>query len=334
MKIVKDVNLLDIIKSKLSEDELFKYYFGNFKIGGLYNSPLRLDKNPSFSFFYYNGNVKAKDFSTGETYSGIGYVMALYNLTFQDALIKICDDFNLTENCIKVEPITKVSKSNKDSSNIVSNFSNKKTDIKIIPKKFTENDINYWLSYGIRIETVKKFNIYSVNKLWINKTPITIKKDELCFAYYFPKSNHLKIYFPNRLKKNKWFTNTNNLTDIQGYWQANIKENKPELLILTSSMKEIMLLNEFNIKSLAINGEGNKFSEDFIRHIKKYCKNILSLYDWDEAGEKSANYLLELYNIKPIKQPDNLDCKDITDCWKEGKHEEIKQFLENIKILK
>ena len=109
-----------------------------------------------------------------------------------------------------------------------------------------------------------------------------------------------------------------------------IKNTKPDLLILTSSLKEVMLLWEHGIKSVAIHGENSTFDKDFIRHIKKYCKNIKSLYDWDEAGEAAAEKLFDLYDIDYFTRPYYLNCKDISDCYKENKEDAIK-FLKTIK---
>lgn len=337
MKIVKDINLLEVIKESFTDEELFKFYFGNFKMNQVYNSPLRNDNNPSFSFFWYNNNgIRAKDFGTGKMYSPIDYVMEMYSLTYKEALFKICSDFNIDESIAKKKYIVKPKDSSdpKDSIKVVT----KNTEIKVIPKKFNDADFAFWQTFGITKDTLKLYNVLSISKLWINKRSIVIKKNELAFAYYFPKSSHLKIYFPNRIKKDKWFSNTNNLMDIQGYWQADIKNSETKLLILTSSLKEVMLLHEFGVKAMAINGEGNKFHSDFIRHIKKYCKNIKSLYDWDEKGELGADYLFDQYNIPKISKPDYLNCKedktkDLSDAYKYCGKEKIKQFIDEINNL-
>ena len=84
-----------------------------------------------------------------------------------------------------------------------------------------------------------------------------------------------------------------------------------------------MLLWEHGIKSVAIHGENSTFDKDFIRHLKKYCKNIKSLYDWDEAGEAAAEKLFDLYDIDYFTRPYYLNCKDISDCYKENKEDAI-----------
>ena len=42
---------LDWILSKVTEYDIYSAYIGNFKVGMIYNSPFRQDKNPSFGLF-------------------------------------------------------------------------------------------------------------------------------------------------------------------------------------------------------------------------------------------------------------------------------------------
>jgi len=274
MKVNKNIDYKAMIDECLGDADILYHYVGHKD--RLFCSPLRRDKHPSCSLYYSStGNLRFKDHATGQNLSAIGFVQELYKLSYPEALRKIVADFGLYGEKFDAKPILKEHKSN---------HVKKHVDIKIVPKKFTEKDLEYWNSFGISYETLKLFNVYSVESLWIKKNPFPIRKNELCFAYYFPKSNHLKIYFPKRSKGQKWYSNTDNICDVQGYYQMDIKNTKPELLVLTSSMKEVMLLWEYGVKSVAIHGEHATYDKDFIRHIKKYCSTIKSLYDWDEAG--------------------------------------------------
>ena len=328
MRVLKRINYLQIIEENLSDDDIFNHYFGNFKIGGLYHSPLRKDESPSFSFYINSSNLtRAKDLSLGFVYNGISFVKELLKLSFEETLIKICNDFNLVDekNEIKVNNVSKndtVSKTKK---------TKQKRIIKIQIKNFTEKEINYWKNYGINEETLSFFNVYSTNKIWLDNQPILIKKKELCFSYFFPKTNKVKIYFPERKKGEKFLGNVCNSEDIQGYYQMNIKQNLPEILVLTSSLKEVMFLWENGIYSMVIHGESSYFLPDFIRHLKKYCKTIYSLYDNDKAGKKSSIYLENNYDIKPIVYPIGFCEKDITDEYLKGNKELVKELINNIK---
>lgn len=41
---------LDYILSKVTEYDIYTHYLGQFKVGAIYNSPFRKDKNPSLEY--------------------------------------------------------------------------------------------------------------------------------------------------------------------------------------------------------------------------------------------------------------------------------------------
>lgn len=325
------IDKLELIYEQYDDWDLFRYYFGDFKTGKRYSSPFRRDENPSFSFYIDGSNrPRAHDFSTGDNYNGITFVQELYGLSFPEALNKICSDFGLLEIDFKAE-IYKVTQEEKQ--RIISESRPK--EIKAMVKEFSEEDLLFWKHYGIEKEDTLRFlDIYSTKKFWINKQALRVQRPS--FTYFFKKSNHIKIYQPRSKNKfEKWFSNTNNLEDVQGYWQMNIKQTRPELLILTSSMKEIAFLWERNLYAMAGHNESCNFEPDFIRHLKKYCKRIVSLYDFDDAGLKGADKLWQQYQIEPLRKPAYMtsENKDITDYYKYGNREQLNQFINEIKTM-
>ena len=190
MKINKNIDYSTMINECLDDADILYHYIGHKD--RLFCSPLRTDKNPSCSLYYSSiGKLRFKDHATGDNLSAIGFVQELYKLSYPEAVKKIVADFGLYGEKFNAKPILKeYVKPVKQA-----------VDIKIVPKKFTDMDLEYWNSFGISFETLKLFNVYSVESLWIKKNPFPIKKNELCFAYYFQKSNHLKIYFPTRSRQ-------------------------------------------------------------------------------------------------------------------------------------
>ena len=61
------VSIKDLL-DKLDDYDIYSYYVGDFKVGKLFNSPLRTtDKNPSFAIFKgINGGLFFKDHGSGE----------------------------------------------------------------------------------------------------------------------------------------------------------------------------------------------------------------------------------------------------------------------------
>lgn len=311
---------------KVTHEEVFEFYVGKKIHDSSFCSPLREDVNPSCAMYYTKiGVLHMKDFATGESLDCISLVKEMFGLDYFEALKKIASDFGLLQGDFRVDIIKKLSGKPLE-------IAKKKTFIQFQKKPFTKEDLEYWQSYGISENTLKFYDVHSVKLIYINRERFPLKKNTLCFVYYFPKSTHCKVYRPLLEKKKKWLSNINNDADIQGYYQANIKETKPKLLVLTSSLKEVMVLHEFGIKAMAIHGENSHYNPDFIRHLKKYCEKIVSIYDWDEAGNKAANKLFEDYQIEKISKPDYLNCsenptKDLSDAYKYCGKEAIERFL-------
>ena len=331
MRVEKEINLKDLIEENLDDADLWNFYYGKFKLGIAYCSLLRKDNKPSTSFYQsqLNGRIRLKDHATGENFAPISFIQALYNITYPQALKKIVADFQLLN--IVSENHNKVVKKEK-----IKEIEIKKDKIiQIIPRQWDLADEGYWNSYGVmKIETLNKFNVIPVEKLWVNKKSISVKPLELCYAYYFKHSNHLKIYFPLK-SEHKWLGNCSNETDTQGYYPLEIKKNKPELLVITKAMKEVLFLYERGIAAVAPHSEGARINPDFIRHLKKYCLSVRSLYDKDIAGKKGSEYLLKEFGIEPIEFPD-FHCngilqKDLTDCYKFCSKEEVEEFVNSIK---
>ena len=75
---------LDYILSKVTEYDIYAHYLGQFKVGAIYNSPFRKDKNPSFGVYYSKRTKQLlfKDHGTGEC----GNVCLLYTSDAADEL--------------------------------------------------------------------------------------------------------------------------------------------------------------------------------------------------------------------------------------------------------
>ena len=84
-KIINDDDniTLDYILSKVTEYDIYAAYIGNFKVGMIYNSPFRKDRNPSFGCFYSRTSKQLmfKDHGTGECGNVIKFVSIYTGLT-------------------------------------------------------------------------------------------------------------------------------------------------------------------------------------------------------------------------------------------------------------
>lgn len=324
------------ILNRISEVMLWRFYINvDFTIGKKFSAPYRVDNNPSF-VLYYNpqGRLYFKDFGRDLCGDIFFYLSNIDNISFIEALNKVNVDFSLNlytnqpksflHHSIQIRPDLK--KLNKSVDKIVSSS----TLIQIIPKSWSFEDLEYWKKYGVSKDLLINYNIYPVKKVFSNKKLCYIyNRNDPGYAYFFPKSNHIKVYFPYR-DSNRFLGNTNNYEDVQGYYQCDVKLKNKNTLILTKSMKDVMCIRGFDYDSMAINGENHYFHQDFIRHIKKYYSKIVSLYDKDKSGVIGARYLWREYNIKPYFINRKYNSKDISDLYLNYGRECVEQILKEI----
>lgn len=341
----EDLTVPNILK-KVSEIVLWRYYIGSvFEIGKPFNAPYRSDNNASFALRYdIRGRLMFKDFGRSGMYGDIfNYIQSTRNVTFLESLEIVNEDFglNLINRTNKIvlkqgEKVVKRKISEREIQELLKfekKFKETQSQILIqaVVRKWEKEDYRYWNNYGITKETLDKYYVYPASKIFKNKNLIySYTKSNPCYVYYFQKSNHVKCYFPfSQDRSKRFFGNVNNLQDIQGYYQCDIKGGKKEdkLLILTKSMKDVMLLREFEIDAVALHGENHKFEADFIRHIKKYYGRIISLYDRDKAGILGAKRLWKEHNIEPFFIQKKWYCKDISDLFMTYGNEVVREFL-------
>lgn len=310
VKIPTDITL-DYILSKVSEYDIYAHYLGQFKVGAIYNSPFRKDKNPSFGIYYSKRTKQLlfKDHGTGECGNIVKFVSLYTGLTnYNDILKDIVKQLNITTDT-KLDSSTQYIPSSE-------------TVIGIVRQKFTPTDINYWSQFNISEKTLKKFNVNSIKYYLCNGIVKGIyKEDNPMYAYKV--YNNFKIYRPLADKYTKW---RNNLTeyDIQGYAQL---PSKGDTLIITKSMKDVMCLYEMGIPAISPSSESTFIPNDILEGLKKRFKRIIILFDRDNAGVKYLRKMSLKTGLEGLLVHKKFKAKDISDAIKANSFEEIKEWL-------
>lgn len=310
VKIPTDITL-DYILSKVSEYDIYAHYLGQFKVGAIYNSPFRKDKNPSFGIYYSKRTKQLlfKDHGTGECGNIVKFVSLYTGLTnYNDILKDIVKQLNITTD-------TKLDSSKQY-------IPSSETVIGIVRQKFTPTDINYWSQFNISEKTLKKFNVNSIKYYLCNGIVKGIyKEDNPMYAYKV--YNNFKIYRPLADKYTKW---RNNLTeyDIQGYAQL---PSKGDTLIITKSMKDVMCLYEMGILAISPSSESTFIPNDILEGLKKRFKRIIILFDRDNAGVKYLRKMSLKTGLEGLLVHKKFKAKDISDAIKANSFEEIKEWL-------
>lgn len=302
---------LDWILSKVTEYDIYAKYIGQFKVGMIYNSPFRKDKNPSFGIYYSKRTKQLlfKDHGTGECGNVIKFVSLFTGKTeYSDILSDIVDKLNITNN-------TKLVSSKQY-------IPSTETVIGIVRQEFTDVDINYWKQFNISINTLKKFNVNSIKYYLCNGiVKGTYKRENPMYAYKV--YNNFKIYRPLADKYTKW---RNNLTDydIQGYEQL---PQKGDILFITKSMKDVMCLHEMGIPAVSPSSESTFLPKDVLEQLKTRFKRIIILFDRDVAGVKRSRKLSRETGLEAIFINKKFKAKDVSDAVKANSFEEIKNWL-------
>lgn len=301
---------LDYILSKVTEYDIYARYIGQFKIGFIYNSPFREDKNPSFGIFRSrkSGKLLFKDHGNGECGDVIKFVELYTGLTnYNDILNRIVTDMSITNN-------TKLKS--------IKQYESKDTVIGVVRQDWTDVDKQYWSQFSITKETLIKFNVSSIKYYLCDGIVKGIYKDNNPM-YAYKVYDHFKIYRPLADKYTKW---RNNLTpyDIQGYEQL---PKKGDLLIITKSLKDVMCLYEMGYTAISPSSESTFLTPDVIDALKRRFKRILICFDRDISGVKNMRKISLKTGLKGFLVHKKWKAKDISDAVKLNGFETIKNWL-------
>ena len=303
---------LDYILSKVTEYDIYAKYIGNFKVGMIYNSPLRKDKNPSFGIFYSKRANKLlfKDHGTGESGDVIKFV-ALYTgkTNYNDVLNDIVEQLNITSS-------TKLTHKTgyKPPENTI---------IGVVRQDFTEADKEYWSQYNISLNTLKTFNVASIKYYLCNGIVKGIYKDDNPM-YAYKVYNNFKIYRPLADKYHKW---RNNLTeyDIQGYKQL---PKTGDLLIITKSLKDVMCFYEMGYNAISPASESTWLPDIVLEDLKKRFKRIILMFDRDVTGTKYLRKISLKTGLEPLLVNKKFKAKDISDAIRLNGFEKVKKWFD------
>jgi len=313
------------ILSKVSEYDIWRYYLGEFSFNRAFKSPLREDKNPSAVMFVAgNGKILFKDFGINTVLNVFSYLKLMYNLDYYQVLLMIDKDFNLG---FRKHVHTTYTKTNKP---IITGYKPVYTqdyaEILIKQKKYTKEELEYWQEYGITKETLDLYKVYSLKCFWIRKNNSMYQycnnQKNFIFCYDFGNLKY-KVYQP--LNFNYRFSTNADCNILQGESQL---PKTGDLLIITKSMKDVMVLKELGYNSVGVQSENSYPSLEKLSDLKTRFKKCVIFFDNDKAGLEGAKNLSEKSNIPIISIPKEFKAKDISDFYKIYNKEETLKNLQ------
>lgn len=287
------------VLQKISEYDIFKFYMphSNWSLNVATYSPFRNERNPSFMIGDKHGRISYIDFAdTSKRGNCFDFVRTLFNLNFNQTLEMIDKDFGLgfrkSTNTEQYKTIVAEYKQPIKSAKIY-------TQIQVVAKKFTKEELEYWNQYHLDIEDLKANNVYSINKVYLNKKLVPSKPTDLRFGYLY--GEHWKIYTPYaKEKRYKWVPNNVPITAMDG--KENIKDC--DLAFINKSKKDHMVISKLYSCSCAVQNEGiGCFSEENVEYIKSNSQRQILSFDSDITGVENSQQITKLFDFDYLNVP-------------------------------
>lgn len=319
------ITLNDIYKIT-TEAEILHHYLGIKSIPCKINSPLRLDRNPSFGIYSPNGiRITWTDFSSGERGGIFDLLSKMWGLDFNSTITRVYNDLVSSKK-------TDININKYSPKSSIINKSNSELECKV--RDWRDYDIKYWESYGISLKWLKYANVYPISHKIIvkgNKRYVFgADKYAYAFAEFKEGKTTLKIYQPYNKNGFKW-SNKHDKSVISLWTKIPLKGDK---LCICSSLKDALCLwANTGIPSLAIQGEGYSMSDTAINELKNRFTSIYILLDNDEVGLKDGESLASKTGFINIVLPKINNAKDISDLYLSLKDkQQFKTILLNLFI--
>jgi hypothetical protein len=312
-KLSKDQILLSTNKGL----DVFKYFLGSrfSRVGKSFKSPFYNDNKAScYVYLDKKSNIyKFKDFGDAE-YSGdcFFFVGKIFGYSCEDRsdFYKILEviDLELSLNTIgqelKIQNIIDKNKgtvllANKIKS-IHDGFETAKNKLPIQYKDFTIRELDYWGKYGIKLDTLKRYNVQSIESYnGISKDGreflLTSSPEQPIYGYQGRR--YTKLYRPfSKLR----FLYTGEITEnyIFGFEQLPVRG---DILFITGGEKDVLSLASHGLNAICLNSETAHIPKNLLRGLNYRFKHITLLYDVDDTGKSSMEKLTKEYKSFKIK---------------------------------
>ena len=299
----------DSILCKISEYDIFRYYCHNFKnYGDKFCSELREDRSPTCSIVPWKGKVIYKDFGSGDSHDCFSYIQAKYGLTFSEAMRVIDTDFGLgLQSGTVIKSQIAITYGTQDV------IERRPTKIEKKARQWNVEDKNFWSQFHIPKHLLTKFGVQPIDYFWINEARYRCHS----LSYVYNINGRYKVYRPFETE-GKWYSNTSK-DDIQGWRQ--LKDNG-DIVILASSLKDVMCLNVLGYEAIALQSEMQMPSAELIKQLSERFEVVAVLYDNDfekdaNPGQTMANKICAEFNLINIILPAHYKSKDISDLMKD-----------------
>ena len=318
----------ELILSRIPEERILTHYLGIPVRKGLFRSTLRRDERPTCAFYKSktNGRIMYKDFGNGFCGDFVSVVMCKFNCSYYKALQIIANDFGIIH---RKDMTVNKARMSYDGSTFEDTGS---AVIQVEIRNWQQYELNWWAKYGITENTLKKFKVFSCKNVFLNGNLFYLEQpNQLVFGYYGGIKQDIeqwRIYFP---RKNKYrFIANWKSTQIQG--ASRLNKNGGDVLVITKSLKDVMVLYEYGIQAIAPCSENVFVTDNQYRRLKAKYKHILLLYDNDKPGIRASIRIHKQYpDLKILFIPKKSGCKDFSDFRKVHGDKKTRELIQQAK---
>ena len=298
-------------------------------IGAVYNSPIRsvsnanTDETPSFGLFT---RVKAvKNMGVGDYPNEFLWKDQALGITGDifELVRKMCKLQSRRAAMLQVMTDTGLLPGNK-SAPIIDIRTKRFTgyaDISIIPRQMYPEELHYWRKGNITLDILNRYAVHGVKVYWLYADqPFPRFGTSGSFAYQI--WDKYQLYFTKEVKRYKFRTDWTEVC-VPGFLQLKYQS---DLLIITKSMKDIMVLASFGYEAISPRGENIMLPIECIAMMKRKYKRILILFD-NDMKHKGDEYEFDKIYVPNLLPGD----KDVFDyCCNHGIESTRKMLIEII----
>ena len=314
------------IHDRLSDIQIYQYYVPGIAFHKPMKSPLRQDKREgSFGIYEYDNRVLWKDFATEDKGNVIQLVMKMFGVNYDKALQQIARDLGLVtaDGQDARKPVQQLDKPEQVKQSSL---------IQVTEGRWTKRCTDYWLQFGVTLEMLKQEQVHPVKEWFLNRQKQDVG-DELCFAYRYVvgQEQRFKIYYPERNKGSKWFSNISTklvegLEQLNGHKKVVICKSKKDRCVLRSLLPEEIGLISVQNESVAA------YQEELVQLLSG--RDVYISYDSDSPGKQASRRITERFGYRHVNVPDNyLPLKDWAEVFVEHGQQAIVDHFKNKQIL-
>lgn len=321
----------DFILSKLTDAQIFYYYYGKFDLKSVYPSKFHKDNSPSTGFYISSSGKIIYNHLNGKEpkMDCFAFVCRLYNCSFSDAIKRIALDFGL----ISGNPTPMADKVIKDIANFDKSYK-RETRIHFVPQPFDSEAKAFWKSFHATREDLKREGVYQIKKLYINDIFIPNGTNSLRFALTVPYKDEMKtkVYSPGGQDNLKWVSNI----PLDVPFGLDTLKKQGNVSITAKAVKDLIVLKKFIPSVIASQNESRSaMSEKTIKKLQFYFNDNYIGWDSDETG-LSAMEEMETIGFKKVHTPIELlkeGIKDFSDLAKEKGLNAVEKLLKEYSII-